>query len=156
MVFDPLHYKNNLEKLFGSVRPLPVAKLTWCIHDDTNKVENVMEDQVEDVTEDQVGNAVMDPDNGDSDKEFRNVVSENGNILDQTEMLPPEAHDMMSENELNRESQSEIEELPLKRMFCWGKVLNPGLLPQIVGEMEHPKVKSTWDKLVTDKRTYLF
>ncbi|KAI8055030.1 hypothetical protein BDF22DRAFT_674932 [Syncephalis plumigaleata] len=29
MVYDPGMYKNNLEKLFGSERPLPVEKLTW-------------------------------------------------------------------------------------------------------------------------------
>lgn len=29
VVVDPLHYKNNLEKLFGSVKPLPIAQLQW-------------------------------------------------------------------------------------------------------------------------------
>lgn len=28
---DPAHYKENILKLFGSVRPLPIAKLTWSI-----------------------------------------------------------------------------------------------------------------------------
>ncbi|RKP25143.1 hypothetical protein SYNPS1DRAFT_29112 [Syncephalis pseudoplumigaleata] len=29
LVYDPAMYKNNLEKLFGSERPLPVERLTW-------------------------------------------------------------------------------------------------------------------------------
>ena len=31
LIVDPSHYKNNLEKLFGSVRPKPLPQLTWTI-----------------------------------------------------------------------------------------------------------------------------
>ncbi|ORX85217.1 hypothetical protein K493DRAFT_360475 [Basidiobolus meristosporus CBS 931.73] len=42
--YDPSHYKNNLEKLFGSVRPLPISKLTWSYDQTSN--HNLVEDEV--------------------------------------------------------------------------------------------------------------
>jgi hypothetical protein len=34
ITIDPSHYKENIEKLFGSVRPLPISKLTWSVAED--------------------------------------------------------------------------------------------------------------------------
>lgn len=33
LIIDPSHYKNNLEKLFGSIRPKPLYLLAWSITD---------------------------------------------------------------------------------------------------------------------------
>jgi hypothetical protein len=49
MVYDPTMYKNNLEKLFGSVKPLPVNKLTW-YYEDNNKDDDDDESEVTDTS----------------------------------------------------------------------------------------------------------
>lgn len=42
ITIDPSHYKNNIEKLFGSVKPLPISKLTWSYakDDDNSRIES--------------------------------------------------------------------------------------------------------------------
>lgn len=40
LIIDPSHYKNNLEKLFGSIKPKPLAHLTWTITDIANESED--------------------------------------------------------------------------------------------------------------------
>lgn len=42
LVIDPSHYKNNLEKLFGSVKPKPLSQLLWTITD-------IKESEIEDI-----------------------------------------------------------------------------------------------------------
>lgn len=37
ITIDPDHHRENIEKLFGSVRPLPLSKLTWTIEDGERK-----------------------------------------------------------------------------------------------------------------------
>ena len=41
LIIDPSHYKNNLEKLFGSVKPKPLSQLSWTITEMVNEVGNV-------------------------------------------------------------------------------------------------------------------
>ena len=36
LIIDPSHYKNNLEKLFGSVKPKPISQLCWTVTDIKN------------------------------------------------------------------------------------------------------------------------
>lgn len=42
MVYDPGMYKNNLEKLFGSERPLPVDQLTWFYPEQQQQAEKIL------------------------------------------------------------------------------------------------------------------
>lgn len=40
LIIDPSHYKNNLEKLFGSIRPKPLSQLSWTISEIGKKEED--------------------------------------------------------------------------------------------------------------------
>jgi hypothetical protein len=45
LIIDPSHYKNNLEKLFGSVKPKPLSHLTWTITEIGNELEKCADEE---------------------------------------------------------------------------------------------------------------
>ncbi|PJF16717.1 hypothetical protein PSACC_03464 [Paramicrosporidium saccamoebae] len=51
ITIDPSHYKENIEKLFGSVKPLPISKLTWSVAEDAtvndSEAESLSDSDVE-------------------------------------------------------------------------------------------------------------
>lgn len=58
LIIDPSHYKNSLEKLFGSVKPKPVSQLSWTITCTKESANNEMEEQIdESLSDESVGSA---------------------------------------------------------------------------------------------------
>lgn len=60
LIIDPSHYKNSLEKLFGSIKPKPLTRLTWTITEIVNDKTvdaaetDIMSEEDEDETEEAV------------------------------------------------------------------------------------------------------
>ncbi|RKP11167.1 hypothetical protein THASP1DRAFT_27084 [Thamnocephalis sphaerospora] len=120
MVYDPSMYKNNLEKLFGSERPLPVERLTWrygdthgdgSSSDDGGDSDGEASDQ--DVTDmavdEQLGDAHTSAVNDDSDDVALDANAETATLStdDGTDSGSDSDSAVMSEDESDSSSQVE-------------------------------------------------
>ena len=95
LVIDPSHYKNNLEKLFGSVKPKPLSQLLWTITD-------IKESESEDIEMDIVEAA--------ESVQSESVQSESSNI---DEIVDIEMEDSPTEFEPIEELAVEPELIPV-------------------------------------------
>lgn len=88
MIIDPSHYKNNVEKLFGSIKPKPLTKLTWTI----TEIPEVSE-----ISEESIANS--------SDHEM-DIVEENDNDLEKEyECVETFNEDIQNENTCEKPSE---------------------------------------------------
>lgn len=53
LTVDPAHFKDRIEKLFGSIRPLPISRLTW-VYDEssTGRLDTIRDERGEDDDDD--------------------------------------------------------------------------------------------------------
>lgn len=124
MVFDPTHYKNNLERLYGSAFSTPIESLTWTMPEEEKEMVNMgMEEREEDVREssseandstnssredDSEGSSEQD-DSGDSSEEEHSVTESDKSLADevQEEHLQDEPEEEIKVNEADASSGRE-------------------------------------------------
>jgi hypothetical protein len=80
LIVDPSHYKNNLEKLFGSIKPKPLYNLTWTITDIIDDVAD--EDSFETISD----VSMMDGDQEEEEEVYNEIEADNDHIADEVEV----------------------------------------------------------------------
>lgn len=80
LIVDPSHYKNNLEKLFGSIKPKPLYNLTWTITDIIDDVAD--EDSFETISD----VSMMDGDQEEEEEVYNEIEADNDSIADEVEV----------------------------------------------------------------------